>query len=61
MATVSSVRVDVFTAVTMRFAAFCDVTLCGFVRKEISAEHIATIIRVKIISEMGTMLAISLP
>jgi hypothetical protein len=44
------VRFEVFTAVTLKDAAFWDVTLCGLVRIEVSEERITSIIRVAIIS-----------
>jgi hypothetical protein len=37
---------EVFTAMTMKNAVFRDVTLCGFVRTDVSEERSASIIRV---------------
>jgi hypothetical protein len=41
--------------VTMKNAVFLDVTPMTFVRTDVSEERIASIIRVKRISELGTL------
>jgi hypothetical protein len=43
----------------MKNAVFWDVTLCGFVRTEVSEEHTASIIGVDRIRELGTTLPIT--
>jgi hypothetical protein len=46
-------------AVTMKNAAFWNVTPCGFLRTDVSEEHIASIIRLIIISEKGATIAVA--
>jgi hypothetical protein len=48
------VRFEVFTAVTIKNAAFWDVMPCGSTRADDSEKRIASIIRVTQISELGT-------
>jgi hypothetical protein len=43
----------------MKSAVFWDVTPCGSLRTDVSEEHIASIISVESISELGTTLAVS--
>jgi hypothetical protein len=49
------VRFEVFTAVTMKNGIFWDVTPAAFVRTDVSEELSASIIRVTIIGELGTL------
>jgi hypothetical protein len=44
---------------TMKNVVFYDVTQCGFCKIYVSEERIASIIRVKRISELGTLLVTS--
>jgi hypothetical protein len=53
------VKFDVFTAVTMKNAVFWNVTSCGSCRNDVSEEHIASIIRVRKMDELGTTLAVT--
>jgi hypothetical protein len=53
------VRFEVFTVVTMKNAVFYDVTPCGCLRTDVSEELRASIIRVKRIGELGTMLVVT--
>jgi hypothetical protein len=43
----------------MKNAVFWDVTPCALVRADVSEEHIASIFWVRIISELGTTLAVT--
>jgi hypothetical protein len=43
----------------MKNAVFWDVTPCGLVGTDVAEEHMASIIRVKRISELGTTLAVT--
>jgi hypothetical protein len=54
-----TVRLEVYTAVTVKNAIFCDVTLVALVRTDLPAEGIASIFRVRRIRELGTMLAVT--
>jgi hypothetical protein len=49
------VRFNVFTAVAMKNAVFLMLRRLGLARPDVSEERVASIIRVKIISELGTM------
>jgi hypothetical protein len=53
------VRSEVFTAVTMKNAIFWDVTPCRSSKYRRLKEHIASIIRMTRIGELGTMLAVT--
>jgi hypothetical protein len=53
------VRFEVFTAKTMKTGVFWDVTKCGLVRTDVSAELSASFIRVTRIGELGTTLAVT--
>jgi hypothetical protein len=53
------VRFEVLTAVTMKNGVFWDVTPRGFVRTDVSEELIPSTIRVTIIGELGTTLAVT--
>jgi hypothetical protein len=55
----SYVRYEVFTAVTMKGAVFCDVAPCDSLRTDISEQIIASIIRVKTIGKLKTTLAVT--
>jgi hypothetical protein len=50
---------EVFTAVTMTNAVLWDATQCGFCKNRSFGERIASIIRVKGISELETTLAVT--
>jgi hypothetical protein len=52
------VRFEVFSAVTMKSAIVWEVTSCGSCRNQRFEELIASIIRVKRISELGTTLSV---
>jgi hypothetical protein len=52
-------RFEVFIAVSMKNAAFLDVTSCGCSKNRCMEEDIASIIRVTRISELGTTLAVT--
>jgi hypothetical protein len=54
-----NVRFEVFKVVTMKNGVFWDVTPVALVRTNVSEELSASIIRVKKIDELGTMLAIT--
>jgi hypothetical protein len=53
------VRFEMFKAITMKNGVLWDVTPCGFVRKAVSEELSASIIRLKRIGELGTTLAVT--
>jgi hypothetical protein len=48
-----------WSAWNMKNVVFWDVTLCGFVRADVSEECIGSFIRVERISELGTTLAVT--
>jgi hypothetical protein len=48
-----------FRAVTMNNSIFLDVTLCGFLRTDVSGEYIASFIRMARIGELGTRLSVT--
>jgi hypothetical protein len=52
-------RPVVFTAVTLKNVVFWDVSRVALVRADVSEEHIASIIRMTKIGEVGTKLAIT--
>jgi hypothetical protein len=45
-------RFDVFTAVTMKNVVFCDVTLVGLFRTDVSEERVGYIFKVERIREL---------
>jgi hypothetical protein len=51
------VRFEVFRAVNIKNTIFWDETPCGSCKNDVSEESITSIIRVEIISEIGTKLA----
>jgi hypothetical protein len=55
----TDVRLEVFTAVTMKNGVFWDVTPCGSCKNRVSEELSASFIRVTRIVELGTTLAVT--
>jgi hypothetical protein len=55
----NNVRFEVFTAVTMKNCVFCDVTLCGSDRTDVSEKLSFSIIRVTRIGELRTKLEVT--
>jgi hypothetical protein len=56
---ITEVRLEVFTAVTMKNGVFWDVTPCGFSKNRRLEELNASFIRVTRIDELGTTLVIT--
>jgi hypothetical protein len=52
-------RFEVFTAVTLKNVVFLDVTGVALVRTDVTEEHIASVISVTRIGELGTPLAVT--
>jgi hypothetical protein len=56
---ITYVRVEIFTAVTMKNGVLWDVTLCGSFKNRRFEERGASIVRAKRIGELGTTLAVT--